>query len=351
MNDGCGDSAAHVATDDEWDAFLQRCFLCHPEQSSPYAANRVEYGYRCDRVVVREKGGIVGGAQILVWPTPFGNHARIFRGPVVLDDDPRLMREVVRRVDQEASAYGYTSVQVDLFPEHKVAHQALQEEGFSPAPDGAQSKESFRIPLAFSNEELMSRMNKNVAYSVRRAIRDKITVRAGGDAPLEDFYKMHEATARHQGFLRFPQEYFTDLWGLLGKRGKVQYFVAYCDDVPLAGIYNVIVGRTMYYNWGGMRWEPEVKKMRVNYLLHMTAMAWARTHGCTFYDLSGIQPFKKQFAIEKVFWPRPLLKCYGSLRGLRWKMHELTASGPRMRRMVKKAARLLGGRQEKKMPW
>ena len=351
MSDGYRQQNSADVPDDEWDAFLQKCPKSHHEQSSRYAANRVEHGFQCDRAVVRDNGVIIGGVQVLVQPTPVGKFARIFRGPIAINEDPVLMRQVVQQLEQVAEARGYASVRVDLFPDQEVACEALKAAGFFPTLAWYREKESFVIPLSLADEELLDRMDKKVSYYVRRADRDGITVRAGENAELGDFYRMHQKTASYQGFPLFPYDYFNYLWNLFGKLGRAQYFVAYHQGNSLAAIFNVVVGSSMYYGWGGMRRDPEAKKMQVNYLLHMTAVAWARKHGLACYDLSGTQTFKKQFALETVRWPWPLRKFYGPARTLRHKMLELTGSRPRLRRLVNGVAKLGGVCQKNEIPW
>lgn len=83
-------------------------------------------------------------------------------------------------------------------------------------------------------------------------------------------------------------------------------------------------------------------KIRVNYLLHMTAIAWARQHGCTRYDFAGTQPFKQWFAVKIVQWPHALRKIYGPAATWRWNMMNMSNNSPFIKRLVQKASRELG---------
>ena len=351
MAAGHGTSSLTGVADDEWDAFLQNCPHSHHEQCSRYARNRAVHGFQYDRAVVRDHGAISGGAQILVQTSPIGKFAHVLRGPVAINDDPQLMRRVVRRLEEIAGERAYASIRVDLFPEQDMAYEALREVGFEPTLAWNRGMDSTLIPLSYSQEELLSLMNKKVRYYVRRASRNGVVARFGEEASLDDFFELHQKTASCQGFPTFPREYFAYLWNLFGKAEKVQYFVAHHDGAPIAAVYNTIVGTRMYFGWGGMRRDVEAKRMRVNHLLHMTAADWAREHGCSHYDLSGAQMFKRQFAIETIQWPWPLRKLYGPVRGLRWKLMELTGSSDMARRLVNKAARWCSITSNGDMPW
>ena len=336
-----------------WDNFLIKCLHGYHEQCSQYAANRVEHGYQCDRIIIQKNNDIVGGVQVLVQATPLGKFARIFRGPVTINDDPDIMRLIVQQLEKHAKEHSYASVRIDLFPNQNVAYLALIDEGFLPSLAWYREKSSHIVPLSLPIEELAKKMDKNVRYSVRLATRKGVTVEVGvtDGSSIDSFYDMHEATASHQGFPVFSREYFSYIWNLFGSIGKAQLFIANYNGEPCAAIFNLIVGDQMYYTWGGMLRDTNLKNLRVNYILHMTALSWAQENGCSRYDLSGDQMFKKQFAIETIVWPRPLRKFYGTTRFIRRKMHELTGFNLRLRRIINKMAKLKGVSQKKELPW
>lgn len=328
--------------DCEWDDFLKNCHYCQHEQSSQYAASRAGYGYHCDRVVVRNEDGIVGGAQILVQSTPLGKWAHIQRAPLATDDDPQVLRQVVRKLEEIAIANDYRSVRIDLFPHQTTAFKALEEAGFVCSNLWSSAMGSVVVPLNFTEEELLAKMHKKVAYGVRRARREGVKVLTESDNAVDEFYELHQATASYKKFPIFPREYFTYLWRTFGQTDKVQPFIAYYHDKPIAAFFNTIVGDHMYFGWAGMSREAEDKKLEANYLMHITAMAWAREHGCTRYDFAGTQPFKKRFAVDIVEWPHALRKVYGPAAAWRWKMMRMSDNSPFIKRVVKKISRELG---------
>lgn len=326
----------------EWDHFLKNCHYCHHEQSSQYAAIRAAYGYHCDRVVVRNGDRIVGGAQVLVQSTPLGKLAHIQRAPLAVDDDPQVLRQVVQKLEEMAIAKGYRSVRIDLFPHQTTAFKVLEEAGFVCSNLWSSEMDSVVVPLNYTDEELLAGMHKKVAYEVRRARNKGALVLTNSENAVDEFYELHQATASYQKFPIFSQEYFVYLWRTFGQTGMVQPFIAYHNNRPLAALFNVIVGDHMYFGWGGMRRDSDAKKIRVNYLLHMTAIAWARQHGCTRYDFAGTQPFKQWFAVKIVQWPHALRKIYGPAATWRWNMMNMSNNSPFIKRLVQKASRELG---------
>lgn len=335
----------------EWDTFLQHCSHGHHEQSSRYGALRGAYGYGCDHVVVRQKGRVVAGAQILVLRTPIGKFAHILRGPLAIGDEPDLISRVVQKLELAANERGYTSVRADLFPNQTVAIQLLKRIGYCASTTWYRRKKSFVVPLCYNDEDLAKKMDKKVPYYLRRSVRKGLTVRAGGASLIDAFYVLHRETARYQAFPIFPRDYFKYVHTLFGASGKAQCFVAFHEGAPLAGIFNMVVDDTMYYGWGGMRRDHASRHIQPNYLLHMEAAAWARDQGCTVYDLSGNQRFKQQFAVETIPWPMPMRKFYGAVPTLHRKLFNLTGAHPMVQHLVTRAGKQFGILPKGKIPW
>lgn len=334
----------------DWDSFLARSDHSHHEQSSRYGANRVEFGFECDRIVIRSGGAVVGGAQILSVPTPIGRAATILRAPIAMNDDSSVLSEIAMQIDGLAKRRRFASVRVDTFPTQNAARGALEQAGFVSTVAWYREKRSAVIPLAADDDALLAQMHKNVRYYVRRADRVGLNVKASPNASIEEFYELHEMTAKYQGFPVFPIHYFRYLWDIFGRTGRMCIVSAYSGDRPIAAIANMITGGRMYYGWGGMDRSDAAKKMGSNYLLHVTAMQIARDRDCTHYDLSGDQAFKRQLAVEYVMWPKPMRKIYGWGRALKWRAMQLS-SRPMMRRYVMKLSGKNGPQKKSQMPW
>ncbi|MCC5887224.1 MAG: peptidoglycan bridge formation glycyltransferase FemA/FemB family protein [Gammaproteobacteria bacterium] len=344
-------SAGKTDADRQWDQFVSACSLGHHEQSSGYGVSRASFGYRCERVIVRDGGRIVAGAQVLIGATPIGKVGLVFRGPISLDDDPRWMREVVAQLDELGRSGACASIRADCFPSQKTALAALAEAGFEPSVSWERSRvmTSVIVPLHDDEDELLRGMHKKVAYNVRRSRRLGVFVRSGDEASVEDFYRLHQATACHQGFPVFSQSYFSYVDEVFGLNGKTCCFIAYGEGEPRAAIMNTIVGDQMYYGWGGMLRDADSKRFRANFLLHVEAMKWAAQRGCTRYDFVGSQPFKRWFGSETVAWPKPLRKFYGPLSKLRRTMLEATHANSSSRQLITRVGRRL--RLVRPMPW
>ena len=243
-------------------------------------------------------------------------------------------------LDRHAATNGFRALRIDLFPHQHTALSALRDAGFQAIPSIAGMR-SISVPLCQPEGELLQRMSGRVGREARRARRKGVMVSVGMEA-LEDFHALYQQTAAHQGFPVFPLEYFEDLWRTLGVNGRLQAFVAYLDGRPLATLLNTIVGDEMYYGWGGMSRCPEDKRLRANYLLHVSAMSWARQHGLVRYDLAGASEFKAWFAVDAIDWPAPLWKFYGPLRGMYPNVITTMESGGLLGRLSRRLGHRLG---------
>src|SRR5438128_2413025 len=83
--------------DEEWDAFVAAHPEGHHEQSSRYGQMRSEWGFRCERIVLREDGRIAGGLQVLARRSPVGTFAQVQRAPLAVDG----RRDVLDRLARE----------------------------------------------------------------------------------------------------------------------------------------------------------------------------------------------------------------------------------------------------------
>jgi lipid II:glycine glycyltransferase (peptidoglycan interpeptide bridge formation enzyme) len=347
------------ANSDEWDAFVTEHPLGHHEQCSHYGNARSEYGFKTERVCVRDGSHIVGGAQILVRPTPIGRLATIWRGPLAIDDDADIMQQTVDALDHCAHTRRYAMVQAETFDQQNVARRLLRQAGYVPDVAWTARCATLVIPLAWADEKILAQAKKKWRYGVRLAQRKDVVITCGGREDIVDFHHLHMMSASHQNFPVLPLQYFDDIWRLFGDTGRLRFFLAYHGETPLAAIMNTVVGSRMLYGWAGMHRGTEERKLMANYLLHFEAMRYAREHGCKFYDLGGVSmdqsegggvsAFKRGFGGIIVKNPVALRKLYGPFPHPRHVFMDWAWTHPLLRRGVTGAARRLG--MQRVMPW
>jgi peptidoglycan pentaglycine glycine transferase (the first glycine) len=346
----CDIDRVPVAGDDAvWDDFVAANDHGHHEQCSWYGLIRKSYGYRCDRAILRDGGEIVAGVQVLSQWTPIGRFAIVKRGPYARNDNPELLDGIVRQLIKLAHERSFVSLRVDTLLPQSAVREALARHGFFATSEWSPPTQSLVMPVAQNDEQLLSSMKQKGRYNVRVAQRHGVTVQVGDSRSIDEFFDLHTMSAFTNDFPVFPRLYYHYLWETFGKHGRLQHFVAYHNEKPVAAIFNTIVGDHMIYGWGGVHRGDEEKKLMANYLLHHRAMCWARDHGCTTYDLCGVTQFKRKLAPATVHWPLPMRMFFGRARATRRKLLEQSWCNQMLRRGVHCAARRLG--LQPKLPW
>jgi hypothetical protein len=248
---------------------------------------------------------------------------------------------VIEELDRLASRRHYRSIRVETFPTQTAVRAALETAGFRTDNEWFGERESRLVPLAASDDALLARMKPKGRYNVRVAERAGVTVRLADRSSLGTFFELHRNTASFKNFAIFPVGYFDYVWRMFAAMGKAQLFLAWHEDAAIAAILNMISGGRAYYGWGGMSRDPRHRKLMGNYLLHWTAMRWARDHGCSHYDLVGTSDFKDKLGGDLVQWPLPQRKFYGALGPVIHRASTLAWTRPKLRRGVDWVARRL----------
>ncbi len=196
------------------------------------------------------------------------------------------------------------------------------------------------INLSLTPEQILSRMRGTTRNCIRRAYRSEIDFAVGGIDMLHDWYGLYEETAKRKGFYYESEDYFSTLFS--HKRIQENTFheppphkkieTKKKEIIPLAapaplpqfhiitasksgkllsGIIIALSGHNAYYMYAGS--SEDLKELMANYGLQWEAVRFARSKGCTNYDLMGIPPngdtsnpmaglylFKTGFGGEKV---------------------------------------------------
>lgn len=332
----------------EWDRFVASSPEGHHEQTSMYGTLRAEFGFEAERVLVRTAGQVAGGAQVLVQRTPLGPFARVLRAPLAADACPALLADVVEALEDRARQARWVSLALELFPNQGACLGVLDRAGFEATTSWFGHRPSLVLDLEQDDEALLQRMTAKGRYNIRRAQRAGVEIRLGTAAEVERFHQLHCLTAQYQGFPVFPVDYYHYLQQLFAPQNRGVFFFAVYKGQPVATIWNMVVGRRMYYCWGGLDRSDEFRPLMANYLLHWRSMQWAREHGCHTYDLVGVTQFKSRIATGRICWPAPRVRFFRG-RALRRRLFEVSHRVRPFRTSVERVARRLGLRP--RMPW
>ncbi len=184
------------------------------------------------------------------------------------------------------------------------AHMLLARNGFSPLDFAVQPRRSIVLDLRGGDEQaLLARMKQKTRYNVGLARRKGVTVRLGGEADAPMLHDMMKTTAARDQFSIHPPGYYSDFLRLFGASaaGPGALFIAEHEGQPLAALVATALGDTGIYLYGAS--DNEKRELMPTYLLQFEAMRWARSRGCTRYDLWGV-PDEDETALEAQFETR-----------------------------------------------
>jgi peptidoglycan pentaglycine glycine transferase (the first glycine) len=136
---------------------------------------------------------------------------------------------------------------------------------------------------------------------VRLASRKGVTVREATDADLPAFHALVEATGERNEFGVHVPAYYDAMYRLFVSRGWGRLLLAEVENEPVAGVLVLALPPRSWYLHGASG-DAHREKMPT-YLLQWEAMCWAKSLGCTTYDLYGVPDEDKEM-LEAQFTQR-----------------------------------------------
>ncbi|MCC6907844.1 MAG: GNAT family N-acetyltransferase [Phycisphaerales bacterium] len=334
---------------DEWNAFVAEALHGYHEQTYMYAMVRQNFGFACRHVFIRQAGRLVAGAQVLLRRTPIGLLAHVWRAPIAVEDQPELLDQAARAIDDAAREWRVASIRIDTLPTQDAARRALREQGFCPSDAWIGKKTSLVIPLVGSDDALLARIRRKTRYNMRIAAREGVDIRVEMTGKISEFYELYRQSAAHNGFVPFEQRYFEQIWRTFAPRGRAMMCTASLGDRPISMLLSMKCGERLYPSWIGTDRDALHRNLQVGGLLYYEAMRWGRDHGCSLLDFQDAMPYKRLYSDQELSWPVPMRKYYGPLRAARSRAVECSWSRPALRRSITAAAQRLGLRP--RMPY
>jgi len=281
---------SYSVADDAWDHFVARHVHGHVLQTRPWGALKSDFGWSSERVALEGQRGLVAGAQLLCRRLPggFGCLAYVPKGPLVEWDDRMQVEQLTVALDQAAKSRGaiVLTVEPDL-AEAAANRQQLLSLGFRESAFRAiQPRSTLVVNLTPSEEDILLAMKSKTRYNIRLAGRKGVAVREGDKEDIAAFNALLAATADRSDFGIHPPGYYEAAFRLFAPRGWVRLLLAEVESEPVAGIIVFALPPHAFYFYGASS-NAHREKM-APYLLQWEAMRWAKSIGCTSYDLWGI---------------------------------------------------------------
>jgi len=298
-------SARVVNHHTEWNSLIGKLPHNHILQCWEWGALKARHGWKAQRLIWEVSDQPVAAAQLLVRTVRrMGLTARMMyapRGPLLDWNNQELCGRVLRDMQTHARQAGVLFLKID--PEIPVGYGVpkteyacanptgmetsawLTDNGWRCSTEQVQFRNTVVIELTRSEDEILASLKQKTRYNIRLATRKGVAVRAGYPTDIDTLHRMYVGTSMRDGFAIREADYYHDSWASLMQKGLAQPLVAEFGEEPVAGAIIFAFDQRAYYMYG-MSSNAHRDKMP-NHLLQWEAIRWAKTQGCTTYDLWG----------------------------------------------------------------
>lgn len=292
-----------VETSSQWEAHLAE-HQGHLLQSWTWGELKRDFGWTPHRVQV--DGAI---AQILFRQLPLGlTIAYIPKGPIVdwtnTAQCQRILSAVHTASKQQRAVF--LKIEPNLYqanersdPSLGQAAAFLSRAGFEPA-DSIQPQSSIVIDISGDEDTILAAMKQKTRYNIRLATRKDVVIRQADANDLPIFYELSQVTAGRDGFGIHAPEYYQMAYDLFAP-DRCALLLAEFNGEPLAALMVFKHGVDAYYFYGAS--SNTHRNLMATYLIQWAAIKWAKSQGCTRYDLWGI-PSADPATLEAEFTQR-----------------------------------------------
>lgn len=290
---------SEATVDPDWDAFLEKLPEGDHLQSSAWAEVKASLGWRPLRLIARQNGRLVAGAQILIREMSlFGAIGCIAMGPLFADQSLMLKRTVTEALQELSREHGLQKLCLQPPVPYDGLQCALEESSFHPSSFRLMPPGTTRIDLSQSLDEILARMKARTRRNVRRSERERVVVRPGTSEDLDAYYDLVLATTNRKKFSPFPRRYYEDIWRVLHPRGYMHLLVAEVGGETVSALMLITFGASAVNKLGV--WSGQHGDKRPNEAIHWAAIKLAKSLGHCTYDMGGInQPAARAFANDQ----------------------------------------------------
>jgi lipid II:glycine glycyltransferase (peptidoglycan interpeptide bridge formation enzyme) len=214
-------------------------------------------------------------------------------------EDAAQVAHLLSGIGRAARAKGAVALMLEpQLAEDPARTGQLRGLGFVPSPMTIQPPRTIVVDLTEEDQAILAAMKSKTRYNIRLAGRRGVRVREAGSADLPAFTQLMGATGARDEFAIHDPAYYAAAFELFEPKGWVRLLVAEVDDQPVAGVMVFAVPPNAVYLYGASG-DAHREKMP-NYLLQWRAIEWAKSLGCTAYDLWGV-PDEELETLEEQF--------------------------------------------------
>ena len=356
--DGSADVRVIDATDRPaaaWDDLAVRSPLGEGFQSHAWGELKRGLGWTPLRYVIEAGGEPVAAISIQERPL-LGRRSgplRRFRihysprGPVLLATTPAGVAAALAGLREIARARHSVTLTIDPeWEEGSGFHTALTAAGFRVAARDVQvSRTAMIVPLEPSEAGQRSLLGHTTEQDLNRATSLGVTTEridladpVARETALAEFYEMHAATGKREGFIVRDRDYELEQWRRLGEAGVASLWFAGLDGRD-TGALLLHSGSLLVYFAAGSRDGADMRRTRANHLLQWQIIRWAAGAGFMGYDMGGVDtqsapgvphddshPLWNLYLFKRRFGGRPVVRIHAHeyapnrLLGAAWRL-------------------------------
>ncbi len=273
-----------------WNRALLRLPQPHILQSWEWGAFKSRHGWSATHWLLNDADATPRAAALVLRRQlprlPYGL-LYIPKGPIVDHADAQAWDAVLAHLERLARSQRSIFVKIDPnvdIGNSTVTNRLLQRK-WRPSAEQIQFRNTMTLDLAQDEDTLLGAMKSKWRYNVRLAGRKGVTTQAGTIDDLPLLYDMYRETSIRDGFVIRPLDYYQDAWGSFIKRGLAHPLIAEVDGDAVAMVLLFRFGGRAWYMYGASR--NQYRDKMPNHLLQWEAIRWAKSVGCTVYDLWG----------------------------------------------------------------
>lgn len=231
---------------------------------------------------------MIGACQVLLISARRGRFLFVPHGPLFSKNDPKLLKQTIQFLKKFAlekkCAFLRISPLIEDTPKSRTQFQSL---GFRPSPVIMHAEETWIVPIAPEEKEILSQMRKTTRNLINRAQRDGVVITKSNDIKdIDHLYDLQIATAQRNNFVPFSKKILQTELKIMSADNQCVLFLGSFEGKITGAAIIVYLGKfAFYYQSGSIE-----SKVPVNYLLQWEVIREAKARGCTLYNMWGIAP-------------------------------------------------------------
>jgi hypothetical protein len=274
--------------DEAWDVFLQRTPLGEYVQSSIWARAKSVDGWKCHRVLLTVNQEILGGFQLLWRSSRFGKIGYVSRGPVAKTEDEEITRALVDLMKKTSHHVGLRAMIVQPPGRSQSIEPLLSKAKFCPNGFLGIVTANLMVDVSDGWQTVEGRMRRTTRQQVRKAIRNGISIREGGEKDLGIFFDLMLQTCKRQRVRANPSslDVLTALMRASEGREICRLTLAEYQGRSISGLFCIAFGE------GVTLWKkgslPEFLHLHPVEALYQDAMLWAHSKKYRYCDFAAL---------------------------------------------------------------